>query len=74
MFVHFTLGFTYLHLSVSIFVRVTTALALPAKFLQLGLAALDGLRFRPPLTLILLQGGLIGKQKIYSVNVGGNKV
>lgn len=54
MFVHVALCFTYLHLSVSIFVRVTTSLALPAEFLQLGLAALDRLRFRPPLTLILL--------------------
>ena len=54
MFVRFTPGFTDLHLSVAIFVWMTTALALPAEFLQLGLAALDGLRFRPPLTLILL--------------------
>lgn len=54
-------AFTHLHLSVSIFVWVATALALPAEFLQLGLAALDRLRFRPPLALILLQGGLRGK-------------
>ncbi len=53
-FVYFTLGLTYLHLPVSIFVGVATALALPAEFLQLGLAALDRLRFGPSLTLILL--------------------
>lgn len=51
----------YLHLSVSVFVGVTTALTLPAELLELGLAALDRLRFRPPLALILLQSGLIGK-------------
>lgn len=32
---------SYLHFSVSVFVRVTTAETLSAKFLQLGLAALD---------------------------------
>lgn len=48
------LGFRYLHLSVSIFVGMTTALTLPAEFLELGLAALDRLRFRPPLTLVFL--------------------
>lgn len=49
---------TRLHLSVSVFVGVTAALALPPELLQLGLAALDGLRFGPPLALVLLQGGL----------------
>lgn len=49
---------TCLHLSVSVFVGVTAALALPSEFLQLGLAALDGLGFRPSLALVLLQGGL----------------
>lgn len=36
--------FPHLHLSVPVLVGVTTALALPAEFLQLGLAALDGFR------------------------------
>lgn len=52
---------TCLHLSVSVFVGVTAALALPSEFLQLGLAALDGLGFRPALALVLLQGGLRAK-------------
>lgn len=52
----------YLHLSVTVFVGVPGALALPAEFLQLGLAALDRLGFRPTLTLILFEGGL-RKQK-----------
>lgn len=37
---------------------MTAALALPPELLQLGLAALDGLRFGPALALVLLQGGL----------------
>lgn len=35
------LNLCYLHLSVTVFVGVTAALALPAEFLQLGLTALD---------------------------------
>lgn len=54
MFVHFALAAANLHLSVSVFVGVAAALALPAQLLQLGLAALDGLRLRPPFTLVLL--------------------
>lgn len=50
-----TMHCMYLHLSVSIFVWMSASLALPAKFLQLRLAALDGLRLRLPLTLVLLQ-------------------
>lgn len=49
-----SLNFGHLHLSVSVFVGVTAALALPAEFFQLGLAALDGLGLRSSLTLIFL--------------------
>ncbi len=45
----------HLHLSVSIFVRMATSLALPPQLLQLWLTALDGLHLRLPLALVLLQ-------------------
>lgn len=53
----------YLHLSVSIFVGVSAALALPPQFLELGLAAFDGLRFGPALTLVLFQSSLKEQKK-----------
>jgi len=46
---------TYLHLSVSILVGMTTSLTLPPQFLELWLAALNGLNLWLPLTLVLLQ-------------------